>query len=87
MLCRERDCVTRVNEQEVRGGRLDHEHHAMRETRETITAAMDQAIPRLVGDIAAGRAKNKHVPCCRGRVGPVIPINAWLGTDRVTRVN
>ena len=48
---------------------------------------MDQAMPHVAGDIAAGRAKNKHVPCCRWRVGPVILINAWLGTDRVPPVN
>jgi len=33
----------------------------MREPRETATAAMDQAIPRLAGDIAAGRAEE---PAC-----------------------
>jgi hypothetical protein len=33
------------------------------------------------------REKKKNVPCCRRRVGPVIQINAWFGTDRVRRVN
>ncbi len=36
---------------------LDHEQHDMGETREPATAAMDQAIPRLAGDIASGGAK------------------------------
>jgi len=36
---------------------LDHEHHAMREHREMANAAMHQAIPRLVADIASGRAE------------------------------
>ena len=36
---------------------MDHEQHDMRETCETAHAAMDQAIPRLAGDIAAGRAE------------------------------
>jgi len=41
----------------VRGGRLDHEHHDMSETREPAGAAMDQAIPHLAGDIACGRVE------------------------------
>jgi hypothetical protein len=36
---------------------LDHEKHDMREHRETANAAMAQAIPRLAGDIAVGRAE------------------------------
>jgi hypothetical protein len=39
-------------EETLRGGRLNHEHHDMSETCETATADMDQAIPRLAGDIA-----------------------------------
>jgi len=34
----------------------------MSEHRETANAAMDQAIPRLVGDIAAGRAEEVIFP-------------------------
>jgi len=36
---------------------VDHEHHDMRETRETVNAAMDRASPHVAGDIAAGRAE------------------------------
>jgi len=36
---------------------LDHEPHAMRETRETVNTAMDQVIPHVMGDIASGRAE------------------------------
>ncbi len=43
--------------QELRGGRLDHEHHDMSEHRETANAAMDQAIPCFAEDIASGRAE------------------------------
>jgi hypothetical protein len=42
---------------ESRGGRLDHEHHEMSENHETASAAMNQTIPRLPGDIASGRAE------------------------------
>jgi hypothetical protein len=41
----------------VSGGRLDHEHHEMSETRETANADMYPAIPGLAGDIASGRAE------------------------------
>jgi len=43
--------------QELRGRCLDHEHHDMREHREMAHAAMHQAIPGLVADIASGRAE------------------------------
>ncbi|MFP4439972.1 MAG: hypothetical protein ACLFVO_22275 [Chloroflexaceae bacterium] len=36
---------------------MDHEQHDMREHRATATAAMDQAILHLAGDIASGRAE------------------------------
>jgi hypothetical protein len=36
---------------------LDHENRDMSETREAANAAMQQALPGLTGDIAAGRAK------------------------------
>jgi len=39
---------------------LDHEKHDMRKPRETTTAAMGQAIPRLAGDIASGRVEDLH---------------------------
>jgi hypothetical protein len=44
--------------QELRSERLDHEHHDMRETHEPAGAVMDQAIPRLAGDNASGRAED-----------------------------
>ncbi|MFP4440437.1 MAG: hypothetical protein ACLFVO_24645 [Chloroflexaceae bacterium] len=37
---------------------MDHEHHDMSEKHEPAGAAMDQAIRRLAGDIASGRAEN-----------------------------
>jgi len=40
---------------------LDHERHDMRENREPAGAAMHQAIPRLTGDIASGRAEETIV--------------------------
>jgi hypothetical protein len=36
---------------------LDHEKHEMSENRESANADIDQPIPRLTGDIAAGRAE------------------------------
>ncbi|MFP4440676.1 MAG: hypothetical protein ACLFVO_25860 [Chloroflexaceae bacterium] len=36
---------------------MNHEHREMSEHRETIRAAMDQAIPCLAGDIASGRVE------------------------------
>ncbi|MFP4438435.1 MAG: hypothetical protein ACLFVO_14425 [Chloroflexaceae bacterium] len=38
---------------------MDHEKHEMSETRETVNVAMDQMIPRLVGDIACGRVEEE----------------------------
>jgi len=37
---------------------LDHEHHEMNETREAAGAAMYQAVSRLAGFIASGRAED-----------------------------
>ncbi|MFP4440054.1 MAG: hypothetical protein ACLFVO_22700 [Chloroflexaceae bacterium] len=37
---------------------MDHEQHAMSEYRETANADRYQAIPRLAGDIASGRAED-----------------------------
>jgi hypothetical protein len=42
----------------LRSGGLDHKQHDMSETRETANAAMSQALARLAGDIAAGRAED-----------------------------
>jgi hypothetical protein len=44
-----------IHGQELRGGRLDHEHHDMSEKHEPAGAAIYPAIPRLAGDIASGR--------------------------------
>ncbi len=41
---------------------LDHERREMSEKRETVNAAMDQAIPRLAGNIATGRAEDSMLP-------------------------
>ncbi|MFP4439492.1 MAG: hypothetical protein ACLFVO_19795 [Chloroflexaceae bacterium] len=37
---------------------MDHERREMSEKRETVNAAMDQAIPRLAGNIATGRVED-----------------------------
>jgi hypothetical protein len=37
---------------------LDHERREMSEKRETVNAAMDQAIPRLAGNIVTGRVED-----------------------------
>jgi len=36
---------------------VDHEHHDMREHRETANAAMDRAIPHVARDSVSGRAE------------------------------
>jgi hypothetical protein len=46
------------NLQELRGGRLDHEHREMNETRETATADVYPAIACSAGVIASGRAED-----------------------------
>ncbi|MFP4436224.1 MAG: hypothetical protein ACLFVO_03175 [Chloroflexaceae bacterium] len=64
---------------------MDHEQHDMRETRETVNAAMDQVIPRLVGDITSGRAEEEKVPCCRRRLCRSPGEMPGLMNDRVSR--
>ena len=67
------------------GGILDHE---MSETRETANADMDQVIPRLMGDIASGRAEqDKNVPCCRRRIGFSSGETSGLHGNRGTHVS
>ncbi len=50
--------VNKRKEYELRDEGLDHEQHDMSETCETTNAATDQVIPRLVRDIASGRAED-----------------------------
>ncbi len=56
-----RRCISRpiicINWHELRGGSLDHERRDMNEHRETIRADVDQVIPHVAEDSAAGRVE------------------------------
>jgi hypothetical protein len=56
--------------QQLHGECLDYEHHDMSEKHEPAGAPMDQAIPRLAGDIASSRAD--HARSCSQKIHNVV---------------
>ncbi len=63
--------MTALTCQDVRGGSPDHEQHAMSENPATANADVHQAILRLAGDSASGRAEETRTMLPQANLTPV----------------